>query len=964
MRIPLLISAFAAGLPLVSFAQEAAVTQPTTQKDDDGNSSTVKMEKFTVTGSYIPSAAEALAVPVTTFSDQDIALSGVRTDTLDLLRKIAPSIAGIGGENATIRTAETYGGGELTNHGMEVLVLIDGRRVATSAAEAVAGDRFVDLNMVPASAIDRIEVLQDGASAIYGSDAVGGVINLILKKNYNGWEAGTHYGVSTDTGHFRERMGYITGGVSNDKTSIMISAEYSKRDPIMFSQRSYTNPYYGTEYYPGIVDVYNSATGNDEDYQLNPKYNAPPGGGTYTMDQLVTMGYYTDLGSDSDPAVVSKIQSGLNLADKQTLVQSQKRTSLLINASHRIYEDRLEFFGNVLYSNTHTQSSLNAQPIYPYVSTPFTDLIEAGATPPPAGTQYIPVTTPGNPFSQAWMEQGGTFDEDGNPLGLGVDAHNRFVDFPRIFRNDNTLFRTVDGFRGKINDRYSWETGLTLSRYQIDYYNDNVIDEQAFFDALASGSINPFALKQDASALTNGVLGTATMNGTSTLTAGDFVFNGKPFDLPAGPFAFAVGVQYSRETLSAQADINTENKGWIDSPSILPIDKSRTVTAMFGEVEVPIFSPQQNITGLYGLNADLAYRIERYSAIGASRVPKVSLKYTPFNEDLSFRFSAGKSFIAPTLYDLYGPVNVGSSESVNYTPYGSTVEQQNVQFESSSGSNPNLKPSTATNWSLGFNFTPHQVKGLSLTVDFFQSIQKGLPGSPDDETVVQSVEDLGTASPYIDFVRFGTANGAKATGPGQISSRPKSTVWLVTPTTNLGGTLIRGVDASIEYILPTATLGRFDFRTNLSVYNTFRLEVEPSEPYYNYVGTATSLDAEATIPRWRTYTTVEWRWKGFNVGISHTFVPSVVDLGPGGVEAEPAVHVASYTQFDVLAGYDFKGQKWAPYLSGFSIQVGCNNVFDRNPPVALNAFTDTNADIGTYGGAIGRELYVDASIKF
>lgn len=272
-RTPLLTSVLAALLPLGVFGQEApapTTQQPTAAADSSADDGTVKMEKFTVTGSFIPSAAEALALPVTTFGDQDITYSGEHSDTLNLLRKIAPSISGFGAENGTIRTADTYGGATISNHGMQTLLLIDGRRAATSSAEAVGGTQFVDVNMIPAAAIDRIEVLQDGSSATYGSDAVGGVINIILKKNYNGWEAGTHYGVATDTGHYTEREAYITGGVSNGKTSILISADYAKHDPIMFSQRPYTNPYYATEYYPGIIDVYNIATGNDEDYQLNP----------------------------------------------------------------------------------------------------------------------------------------------------------------------------------------------------------------------------------------------------------------------------------------------------------------------------------------------------------------------------------------------------------------------------------------------------------------------------------------------------------------------------------------------------------------------------------------------------------------------------------------------------------------------------------------------------------------------
>jgi iron complex outermembrane receptor protein len=344
-------------------------------------------------------------------------------------------------------------------------------------------------------------------------------------------------------------------------------------------------------------------------------------------------------------------------------------------------------------------------------------------------------------------------------------------------------------------------------------------------------------------------------------------------------------------------------------------------------------------------------------------VPKITLKYSPLNEDFSLRFSAGKSFIAPTLYDLYGPVNVGSTDSITYTPYNSSTPIENVQFQGESGANPNLKPVTATNWTLGFVFTPHQVKNLSLTFDFFDTHEKGLISAPLDPTVAQSVESLGPASPYVNFVHFGNATGPTATAPGQISSHPVSAVWLTTPLENLAGQLVRGFDGSIEYVLPTQSAGRFDFRTTFTVYNTYQTQWEPSEPYYNYVGTVTSLSANATVPRYRTYTTIDWRFKGFDIAVNHTFIPSVEDRGDGGAGASAPVHVASYSQFDLYVGYDFKGQKWAPYLSGLQVDVGVNNVFNRNPPPAYNAMADSYVDAGTYG-VVGRMLYVDANIKF
>jgi len=853
-----LLTAYMSVMALSAGAQ--TTTPPPSDKEVD-NSSPIVLDRYNVTGTNIPTTIDALATPITRLDQAQIITSGVNTNALDLLRKIAPSIGGIGSENASINTAQTYGGAEINNHGFPVLVLLDGRRVASSTAETVGGDRFVDLNMFPPSAIERIDILQDGASAIYGSDAVGGVVNVILKKNYNGWETNAHFGFSQNDGHYRERSGSVIGGVSDGKSSITVTASYTKSDPLYFKDRPYTNPYFATEYYPGIIDIYNLATGVDEDYMLQPSLNAPPAGGIYTIDQLVANGTYIDLGSDGDSSVVAKIQQGFNLADYQTLIASLERKSLTSNFSRKVFSDNLEFFGQLNYTETFQRTSLNAQPIYPYVSTPYTDSWYVGETPPPPGTQYAPVSFPGNPFSAAWIDQGAPADQS---AGYGVDAHTRFVDFPRIFEFDSTLFRAVGGLRGEFADNYSWEIGETVSRDTIDYSNANVIDTANFLAAIAAGQLNPFAIQQPSGTLPGNIMETATANGLSAFYSTDFVFRGTPFELPGGLFGFAIGGSYSRETLSATADLNTVTNGWLDSPSILPINKQRSDTAFFAEVEIPLVSKKQDIPGLSLLSVDIAGRTDAYSQVGRASVPQASLKYQPFDKDLTFRVTTGKSFIAPTLYYLYGPVNVGSSQSINFTPYGSTTPQSNVQFEASGGSNVNLKPSTAKTWTAGLAYSPKQVKGMSVDLDYFNISQTGIVGLLDQQTIAQSVEDLGAASPYVSYLRFGSATGTTATAPGQVSGHPKGSVWLITDYVNLSGQTANGFDGTIEYEHATDAAGTFDLTSKFTIYNSVRYKQMPTEPWYQYAGTDSRI--LHTIPRWTAFSTLSWKLGGWEDG--------------------------------------------------------------------------------------------------
>jgi iron complex outermembrane receptor protein len=949
-----------------------AQTAPAPSATDSSDDSTVKLQAFTVTGSNIPQAADALSVPVSIITPEQIQESGEETNVLDLLRKISPAITGIGGENATIGTANTYGGSTMQIHNLPTLVLIDGRRMAYNPADGGGGLEFVDLNMIPVAAIERVEVLSDGASAIYGGDAVGGVVNIILKKDFNGWQLNSHYGISDNPGHYTERTFSLVGGVKDDATSITSSVEYSKSDPIFESQRNYTNPFYATTYVPGIVEIFglsqNPAApgyGYDEAFQLAAGTNAPPGGGNYTMAQLVAMGVYKDLGSFNSSSVISQIQHVLNLAEKESLQEASKRASATVDVEHKVFGDKLVAFGDFIYSHSNTFSQLNAQPLFPYISDVNSDLGVYGVTPPTSSTEFVPITAPTNPISQTSLDQGST---DGSG-GYAVLVHNRFVDYPREFQNDSSVFRAIAGLKGQIDANWSWETAVDISRDEVYYTNPGVLSNSGLISSFQSGTVNPFAIEQAPGALT-GVVGTAFDNMISSLNSWDAVLRGVIVDLPAGALNFAVGGQLNRQNLTAVPDFNSANDLWIDSPTILAFNRNRTVTSIYGELELPIVAPANKVTGIYALNADYAERLDHYSTLGNSTVPKIDVKYQPFDDQLTLRGSAGKSFIAPTLYDLYGPVIVGTSDSITYNGANGT-QYSSVQFQDVSGSNPELKPSTSTTWTAGFVYTPKAVKNLSVTFDYYQTVEKGVVSSIDQSTIVQSVENLGAASPYAQYIHFLNANGPGVVGntPGQISSRPLSEVFLITPQINLGSTAIRGYDAAVNYAYHTAGFGKFEFSSSVTVYDSFRIQELPTENYYQYAGHVSTVEAlvagiGGTIPRWRTYSSIDWKLKGLDVLVGQTFVPSVTDIGSGGLNASPGLNVASYDQYDVVLGYDFSRLNLNPWLKRLSVRIGVNNAFNYQPPVAPYRLQLTLADTGTYGGAIGRLFYVDASLKF
>jgi len=956
------LSLFAAYGTLATLGRAQATTEAAAATSD---SSPQVLEKFVVTGSNIPQAADAVAIPVAVIGTQAIQDSGVTGDTLDILRKVAPNISGIGQENAQIATGSNQGGASVNIKGLPTLVLLDGRRVANSPVEGTGGSQFVDLNLIPPAAIERIEVLENGASAIYGSDAIGGVINIILKKNYNGWEVGAHYGMSTETGHYEERSGYLVGGVSNDKTSIFLALDYTQHNALYLAARPYTNPIYGTYTAPGTLEVYDNLTGSDDFYKLTAPSGAPPGGGQYTLAQLVAQGVYT-------PETTDQAFQALNLAAGETLIGALKRYSSTVNIEHKIFDEKLVAFGSIVASNTKTWSQLNAQPLVPFLQDAWTDLNVEGylTSPPPAGVNYVPAKVANNPFSAAYLDQGQSVPESapGNGDGSGeqIFIRNRYLAYPRVYQNNSTLYRVVGGLRGDINEDLHWEAAANINREELSFTNPGLWNTSALQAAWASGKINQFAINNPSSAFV-GVVGQAFVNEISTLNSFDAKVTGTPFDLPAGKLGFAVGVDYVREVLTAVPDINSlpnstgTTQGWSNATTYRAFTAVRDVLSEFAELSVPITSAKQNITGAHSINVDGAVRYDAYSGqVGNSTTPQVSATWQPVDDQFKIRASAGKSFIAPQLYSLYGPISSGSTTSITYNTIAGGKKK--AQFNQTGGSNPLLKPETAKAWSTGFVYTPKYVSGLSVTIDYSEINQKSIPGSVPASTIIQDVETNGTASPYINDVHYNNPTGPTPGGTGGISNHSPQSIYVIQNLVNLGGQKINATDIAIDYSWKMAGIGKFEVNSTWTWYNSYELQLIPTQAYYQYSGFASQN--EGTVPKWRTYTTLSYKNAGFDAVVGTTFVESVQDIGVGGVTQSGFGNVPSFTAVDLSLSYDFSHLHVSKWLDGLKVTVGVNNVANRLPSLDSNAFPNTNADVGTYDGAVGRMFYINGKYSF
>lgn len=922
LRKPLAL--LGAGLSL--FAANAAFAQTAAATDD-----TVKLEKYVVTGSYIPLAGAATAIPVTVLDSKAIENTGVTSNVMEILRKASPQFTGngnLGNTNANVASGSTGGGSQVAFRNTQTLVLLNGRRVSYAPILASGGFQYVDVNLFPVAAIDRIEILQDGASAIYGTDAVSGVVNIILKSDYKGFTVGGHYGFSDNKGKWAEREFSIVGGTGTDKTSITLAAEWYMQDPLKQYERSFSSPIYGTGSYAGVVSI------GSQFYVLNPSLNAPPNPGTHqSAAALVANGTYILIPNSSNliSGLGSEGQYSFDLSQYPTLMVGNERKSVTLNFDHKA-TDNVTLFGDMLYTMTNTFSQLNAQP-----------------------TTYAASAT----YAL-------------NPFDVAVTARNRFLSNPRQYYYDTTSIRGVVGVKGSFGDGFTWETAANKNIVNQQYRNEGVVDTATRGVVTADGSINYFRREQAAGAVAaSGLFGTALGTAESTLTTYDARVTGKIFDLPAGEIGFAAGAEYRTETLDQTADRNSQSAtfGWDSGTTLDPFNSGRDVKSVFAELRIPIFGGDQAISGAHLLELTAAGRKEKYSDTDDPLVPKVSFRWLPVDDQLAIRGTYSKSFAAPTLFNLFGPGGAGFTSALSLQRLGGGPNITG-QANSRSGSNPNLKAARSKSWTAGFVYSPKAIKGFSVTMDYFDIKQTDLISTIGNETILQSVELLGTASPYASYVRRGPngdptqfANGAPITAAGQIGSAAIDNIYVTDTLTNIAAVDLSGIDLKVLYTWNSDAMGRFDFSLAGAWYNSYTVQTLPDLAPYETVGLTSSVNG--TTPEWQTYTSASWSRGKWGATFGWTFIPSTTD--ENGIPAGPGVasasddHVEAYHSFDVSARYTF-GSDYR-FLSGLQVRIGAQNVLNEGLPMNKGTDTNSNGDIATYG-AIGRLMFVEAKYSF
>src|SRR5882724_6846426 len=592
---------------------------PTPQPDGQSVATAVEV---IVTGSNIPTSEEVGPNPVDTYRKIDIERLGVRSAT-DFVQKL-PVATG-----AAINENLTNGGDGRTEVNLrgilpkETLVLQDGRRLAPVG---FAGDT-VDLNMFPFGLIDHIDILKDGASAIYGSDAVDGVFNVWLIHRFRGLEVyasygNTNLGFANDMG---EERGYLLAGTGDDKTDIVVYAEFYNRAAIYSRDADISH---NADFTPfGGVDLRSrNYAGRVRSFVYQPSLN----GGARSP----TPHAFPNVFNDPQYVPVSSLpraQQGFNIFDFTTAMAPVDRQYLYGSLDTKLCQQYLELFGDFKYVRGFWDGALASAPFTPDVFTDATNPL--GISP---GIS-VPIQNPFNPFTVPdYLSPGGA-----NPSfpGTQVSAAPPGTEFttgvryraleagPRTDKITTQNYEFTGGLKGNLGEfgdyfkTWNWQAGF---RYNEDRRNERfgpIVNNDALratlLDTDPATAFNPFGINQNSPAVIDKVFVTPHRLGTNSLILEDLKLYGDLSNLPAGPIAFAIGGEHRTERETDQPDsllVSGQTTGAINFPpapssQFLPTRGSRDVWSIYWEVRVPVTSSVWNCPGFHSL--ELGYQ-ERY----------------------------------------------------------------------------------------------------------------------------------------------------------------------------------------------------------------------------------------------------------------------------------------------------------------------------------------------------------------
>lgn len=848
----------------------------TAQAQQDGS-----MQKVEITGSSIKRAVADQALPVTVVKAEDWLAQGMVTID-DILMSMStasdfvPNTTSGVGNSANMRGIGTS----------RTLVLLDGKRL---------NDVPINPNSIPVSALDRTEVLRDGASSIYGSDAIGGVINFVTKKSYTGASL-TLKGSAPGKSGGGESTGLSftagKGNLSSDGWNVYITGDINNQNALPQSAR------------PNITSDERLASAGFPPPKQTKGGNSIPANVTLANGSTkvgnITIGgnpYYASgcLAPYSAPGLNNTCTASYT-ANSLALTKESQEASLFTKGTLMLGDDH-KLSASLLYSSIYNRPVKNPTfGINPSIAN-FPALTIGPNSKYYPGKGIVP-SMPGitnQTLTLAWSLYGDLgptvldYKTDTTRLTLDDEGHLGAWDYKASFWS--ALYSTRTSFRSGFVNSYDLLAGVT------------------------NGVLNPFGLQDQAgkdylsSISTNGQTANA---GLTRMNGIDLSGSRELMALPGGPISLAVGASayhdFSYNSIPASVALSGGQTG---NTAATNQSASRNVTAAYAELDFPITKE---------LDVDVAVRTDHYSDFGSTTNPKASFRYKPASW-VMLRGSAGTGFRAPTLAERYfgatnGPTGItsttyndpvlcpggspgatiGGTALPGYNP--STV--CNARQPINTGANPQVGPERSKTFNLGVVFTP--TRSLLVSVDYFRVELRDSIGQLTQPTLFQNPAYANL------FVRDAKGN----------------LLYIDDRLTNMGGVRTDGIDLTTTYNFPKSQWGQFGVQLDGTYVHEFETQVDRNGPWISSVNKFGPLDPNVMNFRWKYGASAKWISANGNwtSTVNQQYKQSFEDRNSG-----TAYHVIDqYTVYN-----------WTMQYNGFkqwSLMVGVNNLFDRDPPAA------------------------------
>ncbi|CAN5813003.1 TonB-dependent receptor [soil metagenome] len=895
-----------AGSAFVIGAAQAQTSEPGKTED--------KIQRVEVTGSNIKRIALEGVSPITVMTRDDIIRSGA-TSVLDVMRNLT-SAGGNGGEFSSSSSFRN-GATSVSLRGLPTLILLNGYRLPNSGSDEYSGSTSVDLNSIPLSAIERIDVLKDGASAIYGTDAVGGVINFILRKDYQGLNLDASYGrTSYNDGDVAKIS--VSGGFGDRATqnfNVTYAASYEDTKAIRAVDRPWTSNGDFSNKEGGLIfgGVYGNRGSDPGTLSL---------GGSQRMPDPECRADHIKPYPDAPEWFAAKNRNACFYAPGENinLVRPQTRYGAVMTANWDVLPN-LSLFANVFYNHFETR------------------VLGAPAWIQNASRSSVLTVAADNPF---------------NTYGVPVKIRRLF---PSDEGGAGTKVNTswaVGGATGQIGT-WDWTASLGHGTEQGDtrVYGSFMHDKLQQY--LVEGKFNPFGGNHNSAQIINELRADQYTKTNSKTDFAKLIASTELGRLPGGPIGLALGAEYKRESLEYDPS-QAWRDGAIGIYSVLRgISGSESLSAVFGEVNLPI---------LKNLEAQAALRYDKYQLAGATTNPKLGLMWHP-TETLMLRSSYSTGFRAPTLSQQFNGGRGGFSSAkdpkrciLGDVYFDASCDQSTLALLSGT---KDLKPETSVQYNLGMVFEP--VKNMSFGVTYWNIKWKDRIESLDNETVL-----AGENGAYKANVRRYDVTPEDITAYNDLSAADKAKLGpLVGRLKELGIGLINrskvktdGIDLDASMTFHPSGVGKIKVFSEASYTNNFERSLLPDDPAINCANNTACEVGEYGYPRLLAKLGVTWDHGPWSVtSIANYTAGYKVDRTPTlnnnsyYDQYASGLTVGSSTLIDASASY-----------SGFkdmTLRAGINNVFNKDPSF------DSSKALGydeTYGNPRGRYLYVSASYRF